>query len=196
MARKRAAQQAQSGDPEGAPGEEQPEESEHQEEARTSQVERYLEGLGIKVGHRPAPQPAPSQPAQPRPAFGAEPRSPAAPHPAQAPSEGQVVYQASPADVQRFRQERQGHPAAHPPAAPQRPHRVRVAAPAPQPEPAQQAPAPPKAPASTAPRPRRRPLGVLGHRPTHTELQKAVILSEVIRRPDFSRDPFERSIVQ
>jgi hypothetical protein len=190
MAKKRAAQQAQARQAEGSPEEEQPAEAERQEEARPSQVERYLESLGIKVERRPASQPPPPTPSQrpmPPPTLRPEPQ------PAQTPSQGTLVYEASPADVQHFLQERQRHPAAHE-AAPLRPHRVRVAAPPPAP-PAEPAPAHPKAPASTAPRPRRRPLGVLGHHPTRTELQKAVVLSEVIRRPDFDRDPFERLII-
>jgi hypothetical protein len=61
------------------------------------------------------------------------------------------------------------------------------------PEPVAQAMARPAAPAHPASA--LRALGVLGHLPTIPELQRALILSEIVRRPDFDRIPFERPIV-
>jgi hypothetical protein len=40
-----------------------------------------------------------------------------------------------------------------------------------------------------------RALGALGHRPTLTDLQRAVILAEVIRRHDFQSLPIDRELL-
>jgi hypothetical protein len=188
MAKKRAAQ-AQLRQAEEAPAERRPAEPEEREEARTSQVERYLEGLGIRVARKHAP--LRPEPPPPPPTLRPEPPPP--------PPEGRTVYEARPVEVRRFLDELAGNPAAPPPPPPPRPRPVRFAAPAPRPaSPAAAGHAvtgPPKPEAPAPVGPRARPLGVLGHRPTRSDLQKAVILGEVIRRPDFDRAPFEREII-
>jgi len=199
--------------------------------APPSDVERYLQSIGIQVERRapqqrPAPRPGPQPPQRATVVHGARdeeveillldeddeqgpqrsirPGRPAAarPRPEPFPRFQQAHATArrpaapiSPAPYVRVTQQRQPPP---PTARPAAPHKRRPAAKA----------APPKPPqpvAATPPRPRpasppeepARPIGtlpIIGARPRPADLRRAIILAEIVRRPDLSKLPCDRQL--
>jgi hypothetical protein len=158
--------------------------------ADEDEVRRYLESIGVKVERRAPPSRAPAPPPEPEPVV----LQPIEEEPYQSPG-GLVVEEAPP-------------PAPPPPPRPE-PQPVRVVirqrpprAPRPEPvpprpeEPAPASPTePPAAPAPAAAAPVAAPLTLLGGRPGLSDLRRAVVLSEILRRPDFSRLPSERELI-
>lgn len=186
MAKRRAQQQQAPGAPRPEGEEAGEEEPEHV--AETSEIERYLESIGVKIERR-APAPAPRREPPPPPK-----RQPAILRPVETKpyeSPGDLVVEEAPPPPPR--------PQPRPAPVPVRQEAPR--SPSPRPLPSQPrapaAPAPaerPSAPvhASAALSPSRPALPVLGTRPDLSDLRRAVILTEVLRRPNFERLPFER----
>jgi len=186
MAKKRA-QQQQGG---GAQRPEEGAEPEQPYAADEDEVRRYLESIGVKVERRAPPQ----REAEPPPTAEPVVLQPIEAEPYQRPG-GLVVEEAPP-------------PMPPPSPVGPEPRAVRVVVrqqlrprphPVPPPEaaavpgPAEEVPTPAQlatAPAAPAPA-----LGILGRRPGLSDLRRAVVLSEVLRRPDFSRLPSERELV-
>lgn len=159
---KRQAQKRAQGAPPPADEDAEAEAEDTVHQAEASDIERYLESIGIKVERRPPPAPPRRQPVpQPQPA------------PVRV-----VVRQAPP-----------------PPPRPQRPPR-----PAPQPaaiaslQPIETTEQPATADTATLLRKPTRPtIAALGQRPlTLQDFRRGIILSEILRRPDFDQLPCDR----
>ena len=145
-------------------------------EAGDDQVKSYLQSIGVQVEGRPAQRQGASQQAA-----GARPAARRRPAAREAPVEA-IIVEAVPA-------------AEPPPRAKVVPRKARRRAAPPKPAPAQARARAAATPAATVIRMRGARLGhlgPLGKAPTLAELRRAVILAEVIRRPDFSRLPCER----
>lgn len=164
LAKRRLQQQ-----PPPPPAEEEPEEAGEAEEespyrAGSSEIERYLESIGVKIERR-APPARPERHPGPRIFM---PEAPPAPRPE--PQRMRVVVREevfAPA------------PAEPPAAAPEEPPAVVGERPAPMP----QAPGPGVAAGA---------LAVLAGRPTVSDLRRGVILAEILSRPDFQQLPCDR----
>jgi len=152
-------------------------------EADDTEVKSYLQSIGVQVESKPARPQRPKAEPQRRPAAGParrRPQPPQEPRPAEA-----IVVEAVPVAEAVAETPRKAR------VAPRKRRRATRA------EPVAAAPKRLQAkstPAQAAPQPAMNlgRLGPLGAAPTIAELRRAVILSEVIRRPDFSRLPYDR----
>ncbi|MBM4037195.1 MAG: hypothetical protein FJ290_01665 [Planctomycetes bacterium] len=190
MAKKRAQQQRAPGAP--RPEDKEAAEGEPEYAAEQSEIERYLESIGVKIERR-GPPPARRQPPAPPP-----------------PEPEPVVLQ--PVEVEPYESpgDLVAEEAPPPPPRPEPPP-VRIVvrrAPTPTPRPRPR-PAPVEArvepvaveplPAAanvvaTVPSAPRPPLAVLGTRPGLSDLRRGVVLAELLRRPNFERLPVERDL--
>ena len=152
-------------------------------QADDAEVKGYLQSIGVQVESKPARPQRPKAEPQRRPAAGAARRlaqPPQEPRPAEA-----IVVDAVPVAEVAAETPRKAH------AAPRKRRRATRAEPVIAAlEPVQAKPVP--APAAPQPGMDLGRLGPLGAAPTIAELRRAVILSEIIRRPDFSRLPYDR----
>jgi len=170
LAKKRAQQAQRAERPEEG---EEPAEEDQAYAAEPSDIERYLESIGVKIERRPAPPPPPP-PRQPEPPVlrPVEPeryRPPARPEPVQV---RLIVAEEEPPPP----------PSVEPPAAEpafEQPLAVQEARVAPAPPPAE-APAP--------------AFAALAARPTLADLRRGIVLSEILRRPDLQRLPCDRTL--
>ncbi len=189
MAKRRAQQQQAPGAP--RPEGEQADEKEPAYAAESSEIERYLESIGVKIERRGPPPPR-RQPPPPPPEAEPVVLRPIEAEPYEGPGD-LVAEEAPPPPPPVPRPEPWPVRVAvrHEPAPVLRP-RLQPFRPETQLEPAAVESSPAAAHDSAVPSPPRPALPVLGARPGLFDLRRAVVLAEVIRRPNFERLPFER----